>query len=132
MADKLTKKQRSAHMAKIRSKRTGPEMAVHNHLKGRRYEHRMWPDLPGHPDVIVGAETLVFVNGCFWHGCPAHYRAPKTNRLFWSQKIARNVERQREVLRELRRSGYRVVVVWEHELRKTGIAEAIDRIARNI
>jgi DNA mismatch endonuclease (patch repair protein) len=128
MADRLTKKQRSAHMARIRSKRTGPEMALHGKLKGLKWTHRMWPDIHGHPDVLIDEDIVVFVNGCFWHGCPQHWRCPKTNRSFWTQKIIRNAERQAEVLRELRRSGYRVVVVWEHELKKTTIDAAIDRI----
>lgn len=130
-ARKMTKRQRSAHMAKIKSKRTKPEMAVHNHLKGNKVEHSMWPrGIHGNPDVLVGADKVVFVNGCFWHGCPQHYRRPKTNSFFWDQKIARNIERQGEVVRELKRSGYKVVIVWEHEIKKAQMTDIIARIAK--
>lgn len=118
MADRLTREQRSAHMARIRSRRTRPEMRVHGWLKGNRVRHKMWPDLPGRPDVFIReGRVCVFVNGCFWHGCRRHYREPKTNRAFWRAKIARNRQRQREVKRALEGLGFAVVVLWEHDLR---------------
>ncbi len=71
----------------------------------------------GRPDFVFRAvKTAVFVDGCFWHACPRHKRVPKDNRPFWKAKLERNVERDREVNRELRRRGWRVVRVWEHEL----------------
>lgn len=127
MADTMTKKQRSAHMAKIKSKRTKPEMMVHGVLKGRRIRHKMWPDVHGRPDILVygkggGKDVLVFVNGCFWHGCRRHWKCPSTNSEFWQEKIDRNRKRQRGVCRKLRREGYEVAIVWEHDIVKRRIA----------
>lgn len=127
-------------MAAIRSRRTKPEMLVHGLLKGRRIKHKMWPDLPGHPDVEIapgswsgGRRILVFINGCFWHACPEHFRIPKTNRAFWAKKIGRNVVRQNEVVFELtQRQDVRVAVVWEHELKRATLDEAIAGILRNV
>lgn len=116
--DTLTKAARSALMARIRSKRTTPEMLLHGMLKGRKVRHQMWPDwLHGRPDVWIEPNIVVFVNGCFWHGCPRHWRAPKTNARFWREKIAKNGRRQRSVARRLRRDGWSVRVVWEHDLK---------------
>jgi DNA mismatch endonuclease (patch repair protein) len=72
----------------------------------------------GRPDYANKARlTAVFVHGCWWHRCPAHFKAPKTNRKFWARKFARNVARHREVSRALRRRGWRVLTIWEHEVR---------------
>lgn len=135
MADTLTKKKRSELMSRIRSKRTTPEMLIHGLLKGHKVRHQMWPDwLHGHPDVAIfddegRTETVVFVNGCFWHGCPKHWRCPKTNRIFWREKIRRNGARQRSVVRKLRSSGYSVRVVWEHEI-NMGAVDSVDVLRR--
>jgi DNA mismatch endonuclease (patch repair protein) len=123
MTDTMTREQRSAHMARIRGRRTTPEMLLHGRLKGKRVRHKMWPDwLHGHPDVVIYGEgvrdTVVFVNGCFWHGCPRHFRCPKTNRKFWAEKIRRNGARHRAVVRKLRGCGYRVFTLWEHDIMK--------------
>jgi len=103
-------------MSRIRSKWTGPERALHNHLKGNKVRHGMHPPMFGRPDALVGG-AAVFVDGCLWHRCPDHYREPKTNRLLWRRKIARNVERDAEVTARLTADGVRVVRIWECELR---------------
>jgi DNA mismatch endonuclease (patch repair protein) len=83
---------------------------------GGRY--RLRPRLPGTPDVVFPrARLAVFIDGCFWHGCPEHYRAPKANAEFWRAKIERNTSRDRRVDRELLDMGWRTVRVWEHEIR---------------
>lgn len=119
--DRVSKEKRSEIMSRIRGKRTGPEMKFHGILKGWKIPHKMWPEMEGRPDVFIypwmgEPGVCVFVNGCFWHGCREHFRLPKTNKRFWREKIGRNVERQRESARELRRMGFGVLVVWEHEL----------------
>ena len=69
------------------------------------------------PDFVFALEKVViFVDGCFWHRCPRHHRCPVTNKSYWKEKIARNVERDRLVRVALRRSGWRVLQIWEHEL----------------
>src|ERR1700676_1355268 len=73
----------------------------------------------GKPDFIFRRQRLaVFVDGCFWHGCPRHSNLPVNNRSFWRKKPAANQARDRLVTRTLRRLGWRVVRIWEHELRK--------------
>ena len=75
--------------------------------------------LPGRPDILfVGARVAVFVDGCFWHGCPEHGTQPKTRTEFWAAKIARNRERDEEVNAALVAMGWRVVRIWEHQLRR--------------
>ena len=116
--DKLSKGQRSRLMARIHSGNR-LEVSVHGTLKSLHVRHEMFPEMFGHPDILLerGKGTVVFVNGCFWHGCKQHYREPKTNRVFWREKVRRNRARQRCVLAAYRASGRRVVVVWEHSLR---------------
>lgn len=116
--DNVTREKRSEIMSRIRCRRTKPEMALHGLLKGNRVRHEMWPALPGNPDCLVGS-TCVFVHGCFWHGCKRHFRLPKSNRKFWRDKIRRNGERHLRSSRRLRRSGYGVVTIWEHDLRSS-------------
>lgn len=126
MADIFTKKKRSEIMSRIRSKRTRPEMTLHGHLKAAKVRHAMWPDwLLGHPDIAIGLKCVVFVHGCFWHGCPEHFRLPKTNRSFWREKIRRNRERHAVAERRLKRLGWKVAVVWEHDLRTKEKTRAI-------
>ena len=74
-------------------------------------------ELPGNPDFIFpNARLAIFVDGCFWHGCHRCYRRPKSNRKYWDSKIIRNRKRDRQVSRELRRKGWRVLRIWEHNL----------------
>ena len=108
---------RSELMSRIRSKWTKPEMRVHNFLKGNRIRHEMHPDLLGHPDVLLpDTNTVLFIHGCFWHGCKRHYKQPKTNARFWADKIKCNIIRHKKNTRILLRMGYMVRVIWEHSL----------------
>jgi DNA mismatch endonuclease (patch repair protein) len=83
--------------------------------------------VPGRPDFVFWRERVaVFVDGCFWHGCPRHCRVPEGRREYWEPKIRRNRRRDRAVARELRRRGWAVVRVWEHDLdRPQTVASAI-------
>ena len=126
--DVFTPEQRSAVMARVRGKDTGPELKLRRLLTdlGLRYRlHRR--DLPGCPDVaFIGRRTAVFVHGCFWHGhdCRRGARAPKQNGAYWSAKIARNRARDGEVAARLGALGWRRLVVWECELRDEGALRA--------
>ena len=119
--DVFTPEQRSAVMARVRGKNTGPELRVRRLLTrlGLRYRlHRR--DLPGSPDVaFIGRRTALFVHGCFWHGHDCHRgaRAPKQNADFWAAKLARNIARDADVQARLAAQGWRSLVVWECELR---------------
>lgn len=85
--------------------------------------------LPGNPDFVFLKEQIaVFVDGCFWHGCPRCGHIPKTNSPFWKAKIQRNIERDRTSIHKLRDSGFMVARIWEHEL-KSNLAGCVVRIA---
>ncbi len=121
VADVLSKDRRSYCMSRIRG--TGnkeTELRMVRLLRVNRITgwRRGWP-LFGHPDfVFPSARVAVFVDGCFWHGCPKHYSRPANNRLFWRRKLEANRARDRKVNRELKRLGWRIVRIWEHDLRR--------------
>ena len=118
--DRLTPEQRRKNMAAIRSKDTKPELTVRRFLFSRGFRYRVnSARLPGHPDIVLRKyRTVVFVNGCFWHGhdCES-YRIPKTNTEFWTAKITRNRERDRREQRQLAAMGWHCITVWECELK---------------
>lgn len=122
MADVLDPKQRSQRMSLIKWKDTKPEMVIRKYLfsKGLRYRlHNK--KLPGKPDIVLKKyKTVVFINGCFWHGhkdCK-YFKMPKSNEFFWEQKINRN--RARDIANEfvLQTEGWKVIRIWECELKK--------------
>ncbi len=95
-------------------------------IKGWRRHQK----LEGRPDFVFRADKVaVFVDGCFWHGCPRCYRAPSSNEEYWSQKRKRNKKRDKIVGKILRERGWGVVRVWEHELRNPkSVVERIERV----
>lgn len=122
MSDTLTIPERSLLMAKIKGKNTRPEIAVRSllHRAGFRFRIHV-ARLPGKPDIVLPKHrTVVFVHGCFWHrhrGCKAS-TTPKSHKRFWSDKFTRNVANDRKHLGQLRRLGWKVVVVWECQLKR--------------
>jgi DNA mismatch endonuclease, patch repair protein len=119
MADTLSKSDRSRVMAAVRSRgNRATELRLLAILRAHGISGwRRHLGLPGNPDFVFTRERVaVFVDGCFWHGCVIHCRIPKSRAGFWSAKIGRNRERDREVGRVLRGRGWRVVRVWEHAL----------------
>lgn len=109
---------RSQQMARIRGRDTGPELLLRKTLwlRGIRYR-TSWPGLGCRPDLVIPAvRLLVFVDGCFWHGCPQHYVRPRSSTVFWTAKLKENVTRDREQTHRLRRAGWRVLRFWEHEV----------------
>ena len=112
---------RSYNMAAIKGKDTGPEIWLRKALfrKGFRYRlHRR--ELPGTPDIVLpGRHVVIFIHGCFWHGhknCPM-FRLPATRREFWQKKIADNRKRDKQNRSALRKTGWRVLEVWECALK---------------
>lgn len=115
--DVLTIEQRRFCMSRIRPGDTGPELRLRKALWGRGHRYRLRSKLLGRPDLIFPkAKIAVFVDGCFWHGCAEHCKLPKTNANFWSQKIARNVQRDQQVTAALVSSGWTVIRSWEHDI----------------
>lgn len=109
-----------ATMRGNRSRDTKPEMRLRSHLHalGLRYRVSMRPipTVRRTADVVfTGAHIAIFVDGCYWHGCPDHYRPARRNTEFWSEKISTNRQRDAEANRVLEQAGWQVVRVWEHE-----------------
>lgn len=116
--DVLTTEQRSHCMSSIRGKNTKPELVLRKALWAAGLQYRLKNRLPGRPDIIFpGMKIAIFVDGCFWHKCPEHFQAPAQNARFWADKIARNVERDQEANLQLEAEGWRVIRLWEHEVR---------------
>lgn len=108
-------------MSRQASRDTRPELLLRRrlHALGLRYtvHRRPVPNVRRTADIVFSrARVAVFVDGCFWHGCPEHATAPKTNAEWWTTKLARNVERDRETDALLAAAGWSVIRVWEHEL----------------
>jgi len=104
-------------MRGIRTRRTGGELRARCVLRqsGVKFRGNV-KSLPGSPDLVIPDLSLaIFVNGCFWHGCPRCFKAPKHNRAWWMKKIANNKRRDRRVARALRSRGYSVMNLWEHD-----------------
>jgi DNA mismatch endonuclease, patch repair protein len=132
MVDKLSRERRSWNMSRIRGRNTVPEREVRSILHSMGCRFRLHAEnLPGRPDVVLAKHrTVVVVHGCFWHRhtkCRYAY-TPKSNLTFWSTKFNGNVERDRRTTIALRGLGWRVVTVWECELRKP--AKLRSRLAR--
>ena len=102
-------------MASIRSKDTHPEMVLWIELDHRHF--RRYPDLPGSPDFGNKKRKIaIFVDGCFWHGCPSCYRPPATRKKYWQAKLKRNRAHDLHVSFTLQTKGFNVVRFWEHEV----------------
>ncbi len=125
----MTSEQRSRCMAAIKGKDTKPEMIVRKYLFSRGLRFRVQVrKLPGTPDIVLPKyKTAIFVNGCFWHGHEGckYFRLPKSNVEFWREKIERNIERDKESMKALFDLGWKVIRVWECELRNKANREAI-------
>lgn len=135
MADIKTPAERSENMSRIRSVNTKPEEIVRKYLfrhgfRYRKNDHRY----PGKPDIVLPKyHTVIFVNGCFWHmhNC-ARARLPRSNLSYWQPKIERNVKRDIENKLKLESNGWKVIVVWECELKKRIVEERLSRLCEEI
>ena len=133
--DRCTKEQRHKNMAAIHSANTKPEMIVRKYLFSRGFRYRLnHPRLPGHPDIVLRKyRTCIFVNGCFWHkhDCP-RFVWPSSNQDYWRPKILRNVERDNQNRKELEALGWKVITVWECELKKKVRENRLSKLAAEI
>ena len=111
-------------MKRMPRKDSGPEIRLRRSLHRRGLRFRVQAALPGRPDIVFPrAKIAVFVDGCFWHQCPEHSTLPNNNRDWWTIKLARNVERDREKDDALRELGWEPIHVWEHEDPEIAAAE---------
>jgi DNA mismatch endonuclease (patch repair protein) len=133
--DNLTKTQRSYTMSKIRSTETQQEKKLRSSLyrKGFRFKKNVGK-LPGKPDIVLPQfKTVIFVNGCFWHQHPGCLRAvmPKSNRNYWKLKLKKNMNRDKKNIRDLGTLKWRVITVWECEI-KDDIEKVASRIENKL
>lgn len=132
MADVHTPEQRSYNMSQIRGKNTKPEELVRKYLFSQGFRYRKNDSrLPGKPDIVLPKyKTVIFVNGCFWHGHEGcrYFVWPKNNAEFWKAKISGNIQRDAQCARLLKEQGWNVIVVWECELKKANREATLKRL----
>lgn len=106
-------------MRRARQRDTGIELAIRRRIHGLGFRYRLGAQIPGfrsRPDLIFARQrVVVFVDGCFWHGCHLHGTLPRANRDWWTRKLATNTARDRRYDRDLKGAGWHVVRIWEHE-----------------
>ena len=132
MTDVHTKQQRSKNMAAIRSRGNRSTEAAFLSLlrKNKISGWRRYYNIEGNPDFAFPKHKVaIFIDGCFWHGCKKCMVKPKSNAKFWEEKIKQNKRRDRDVNKKLKNNGWRVVRIWEHELKNgDAITKAISKI----
>lgn len=134
--DVHNKEIRSFNMSRIRGKNTKPEEVVAKYLfsQGFRYRRNV-RNLPGTPDIVMKKyKTVIFVNGCFWHaheGCK-YFVLPDNNKEFWEEKLFRNRERDFEKKIQLEKLGWKVITIWECELKKDKIEETLENLKQKL
>lgn len=136
MADTVSKQKRSEIMSHVTGKETKPEIMVRKYLfaRGLRYRKNV-KQLLGTPDIVFPKyKTAVFVNGCFWHGHKGckYSHLPSTNLEYWEKKIADNLERDERKTRKLEKLGYRVLIVWQCQLKPNIKIETLETLYHNI
>lgn len=130
MPDRISKEQRSKVMSSIRSKDTVPEITLRKALWARGLRFRVHYGPEKIDIAFPSRKVAVFVDGCFWHGCPEHSHMPETNVGYWGPKLVRNKERDAATTRKLESEGWKVVRVWEHEVNDPCIIEKIKKELR--
>ena len=120
MTDVLSHDQRRYNMSRIQAKNTGPEVKLRKLLYAEGIRgYRIHYDLPGKPDIVFTKKKIaIFIDGCFWHKCPACFQEPETRKEFWTKKIQSNVDRDKKVNELLKDDGWTILRFWEHDVRK--------------
>ena len=136
MADVHTSEQRSYNMSRIRSKNTKPEELVRKFLFSQGFRYRKNDArLPGKPDIVLPKyKTVIFVNGCFWHGHEGcrYFVWPKNNAEFWKEKITGNIQRDKHNHQLLANQGWRVIEIWECQLMKSVVDNTLQNLVLQI
>jgi DNA mismatch endonuclease, patch repair protein len=138
MADVFSKEKRSEVMSRIRATNTKPELIVRKFLfsKGLRFRLHQ-KKLPGNPDIVLKKyNTVIFIHGCFWHGHTSSKckikRMPKSNISFWENKILTNQNRDKKNHRILKRDGWRIITIWECDLRSKNKDLVLEKLVNKI
>jgi DNA mismatch endonuclease (patch repair protein) len=136
MADVHDKATRSYNMSQIKGKNTKPEMIVRRFLHANGFRYRLHvKDLPGKPDIVLPKyKTVIFVNGCFWHGHEGckYYVVPKTRTEWWLEKINRNIANDQKAYKALKEIGWKIIEVWECELKPIEIEKKLGALLKLI
>ena len=137
MPDMFSPGKRSEIMAKVHSVNTKPEISVRKLLHGLGYRFRLQRrDLPGNPDIVLPkCKAVIFVHGCFWHGCPICRHAkirPVNNAEYWETKLNRTLERDKNNVTSLEQMGWRVIIIWECELRRKNVGKLLIRLSKQL
>ncbi len=136
MADVHSPETRSYNMSRIHGKDTKPEELVRKYLFAQGFRYRKnYSRLPGKPDIVLPKyKTAIFINGCFWHGHEGcrYFVWPKNNSEFWKKKISGNIERDIKDQTLLSELGWRVIVIWECELKHSDTENTLDSLAKKI
>ena len=134
MVDVHTRKQRSYNMSQIRCKNTKPEINLRKFLWNKKLRgYRLNTKLYGKPDIVYSKfQIVIFIDGCQWHKCPRHFVMPKSNISFWKKKINSNVKRDSKVNEYFKKEGWRIIRVWEHDLKGKDINRNLTRIIKRI
>jgi DNA mismatch endonuclease (patch repair protein) len=115
-------------MLRVKDRNTGPERRLRRALWAAGLRYRLRYKLPGKPDLVFPTRRLaIFVDGCFWHGCPLHATYPKANQQFWRDKLAETIRRDQRVNATLREQSWQVLRFWEHE-----VEHELDRVVARI
>lgn len=136
MADIKSKESRSYNMSQIRGKNTKPEVQVRKYLFAQGFRYRKNDKrLPGTPDIVLPKyRTVIFVNGCFWHGhngCK-YFVWPQNNADFWKEKLRRNIDRDQENYALLHNMGWNIITVWECELKAAKRQDTLENLVSKI
>jgi DNA mismatch endonuclease (patch repair protein) len=126
MVDRISKEKRSKIMSSIRSENTTPEITLRRALWAKGLRFRIYYGKEKIDIAFPSKKVAIFVDGCFWHGCPIHSHLPKSHKDYWHPKLKRNIERDKAKNSRLERDGWKVLRFWEHELTNT------EEVARKI
>jgi DNA mismatch endonuclease (patch repair protein) len=131
----------SARVRKVMQANVGRETSAERALRDGLYAHGLHferdalvcSDVRCRADLVFAScHVCVFVDGCYWHGCPRHFRAPRTHQKWWKEKIADNKARDRRQRSSLRKTGWHVISVWEHDLRGNALNRTIQKVVRAV
>lgn len=131
--DIFSRKKRSEIMSKVRNKDSKIEILFRKEIWEEGFRYRKNPtNYFGKPDLVLKKyKTVIFVDSCFWHGCKRHREFPKTRKKFWENKISGNIKRDKQVNLHYKKTGWKIVRVWEHDVKKN-LSKVVRKVTSNL